>query len=414
MVTYQGILGVFFLVFFAWLISENRRSVNWKTVVTGLAIQLVLAVSLLKLAVFQEVFVLLNELVLSLESATMAGTSMVFGYLGGGELPFAEKFPGSSFILAFRALPLVIVVSALSSLLFYWRVLPLVINCFSKMLQKSMNLGGAVGVSTAANVFMGMVEAPLFVKPHLQTMTRSELFIVMSCGMATVAGTVMVLYASILESVIPNVMGHILTASIISAPAAIVMALLMVPEKSVNTDHHPVINSSAASAMDAITQGTESGLKLFLNITAMLIVLVALVSLVNQLLGFVPDVDGESLSLQRILGVIMSPVMWLLGVPWAETQTAGALMGTKTIINEFVAYLGLAGTPAEALSDRSRFILLYAMCGFANFGSLGIMLGGLTTMAPSRRGEIVALGGKSIVSGTLATCMTGAIAGLLM
>ena len=420
---YQGVLGLLFVVFFAWMISEDRRNVAWKIVGIGFAIQIVLAVLLLKIGIVRDGFLVLNEFVIWLESGTKAGTSLVFGYLGGGALPFDEQFPGASFILAFRALPLVIVVSALSAVLFYWRVLPFIINLISKMLQKSMNISGAVGVSTAANVFVGMVEAPLFIKPHLLTMTRSELFIVMTCGMATVAGTVMVLYALILEPVIPNVMGHILTASIISAPAAIIIALVMVPEKKVveglNTDidgatSQAVSKSTATSTMDAITQGTESGLKLFLNIVAMLIVLVALVSLVNQLLGFLPELGGEAISLQRMVGLLMSPVMWLLGVPWAEAQTAGALMGTKTILNEFVAYLELAKIPSDVLSERSRFILLYAMCGFANLGSLGIMIGGLTTMAPSRRNEIVAMGGKSIISGTLATCMTGAIAGLLM
>ncbi|MBL4868781.1 MAG: nucleoside:proton symporter [Pseudomonadales bacterium] len=420
---YQGVLGLLFVIAFAWVISEDRRIVPWKIVGIGFSIQIVLAILLLKIGIVRDGFLVLNEFVLWLESGTTAGTSLVFGYLGGGALPFDEKFPGASFILAFRALPLVIVVSALSAVLFYWGVLPFIINLISKMLQKSMNISGAVGVSTAANVFVGMVEAPLFIKPHLLTMTRSELFIVMTCGMATVAGTVMVLYALILEPVIPNVMGHILTASIISAPAAIIIALVMVPEKKVveglNTDidgatSQAVSKSTATSTMDAITQGTESGLKLFLNIVAMLIVLVALVSLVNQLLGFLPELGGEAISLQRMVGLLMSPVMWLLGVPWAEAQTAGALMGTKTILNEFVAYLELAKIPSDVLSERSRFILLYAMCGFANLGSLGIMIGGLTTMAPSRRNEIVAMGGKSIISGTLATCMTGAIAGLLM
>ncbi|MBV1883362.1 MAG: nucleoside:proton symporter [Pseudomonadales bacterium] len=424
---YQGVLGLLFVVFFAWLISENRRAVLWKTIAVGFLIQFILAVLLLKVEMVRDSFLLLNEFVLWLERGTAAGTAMVFGYLGGGDLPFKESFPGASFVLAFRALPLILVVSALTSVLFYWRVLPLIINVLSQLLQKSMKISGAVSVSTAANVFVGMVEAPLFIKPHLLTMTRSELFIVMSCGMATVAGTVMVLYASILAPYIPNVMGHILTASLISAPAAIIIALVMVPEGSPlthlesdsdsNSDRAPpnvMSESTATSTMDAITQGTESGLKLLLNVIAMLIVLVALVSLLNQLLGFLPELGGESLSLQRLLGVIMSPVMWLLGVPWAEAQIAGALMGTKTVLNEFVAYLELANLPAGTLSEKSRIILLYAMCGFANFGSLGIMIAGLTTMAPSRRTEIVELGGKAIVSGTLATCMTGAIAGLLM
>jgi CNT family concentrative nucleoside transporter len=313
-----------------------------------------------------------------------------------------------------RALPLVLVVSALSALLFYWRVLPCLVRLLSAVLEKTLGIGGAVGLSTAANIFIGMVEAPLVVRPYLAKLSRGELFIVMTCGMAGVAGTVMVLYASILGPAVPDAIGHILAASIISAPAAIVVAALMVPPQGGPTPARLDVPSPARSAMDAVTRGTVEGLQLLLNIVALLIVLVALVTLANLGLALLPAIDGAPLSLERALGFVMAPLTWLAGVPWAEAQAAGALMGVKTVLNEFVAYLQLAQLPPETLTPRSRVIMTYALCGFANFGSLGIMLGGLTAMVPERRDDIVSLGMRSIVSGTLATLVTAAVVGVVL
>jgi CNT family concentrative nucleoside transporter len=408
----QGILGVVVLLAFAWALSEDRRRFPWRIVTAGLALALALAAALLKVPAFKDVFAALNQLLGALERATQAGTSFVFGYLGGGPLPFAETAAGASFVLAFRALPLVLVVSALSSLLFYWRVLPLVVKGVSRVLQKTLGIGGALGVSAAADVFVGMVEAPLFVRPYLKNMTRSELFSVMSCGMATIAGTVMVLYASLLGPVIPDAMGHILSASLIGVVAGLVVAAVMVPPQPGATAGDIVPPQDARGAMDAVTQGTLAGVQLLANIIAMLIVLVALVSLANMALGLLPEWGGRPVTLQRLLGIIMAPVVWLAGIPWSEAEAAGGLMGTKTILNELIAYLDLAGLAPGTLSERSRVIMLYALCGFANLGSLGILIGGLGTMVPERRSEIVALGMKSIASGTLATLVTAAIVGL--
>jgi CNT family concentrative nucleoside transporter len=408
----QGILGVVVLLAFAWLLSEDRRRFPWRIVTAGLVLALALAAALLKLPAFKQVFVALNNLLGALERATQAGTSFVFGYLGGGPLPFAETAAGASFVLAFRALPLVLVVSALSSLLFYWRVLPLVVKGVSRVLQKTLGIGGALGVSAAADIFVGMVEAPLFVRPYLKNMTRSELFSVMTCGMATIAGTVMVLYASLLGPMIPDAMGHILSASLIGVVAGLVVAAVMVPPQSAATAGEITPPQEARGAMDAVTQGTLAGVQLLANIIAMLIVLVALVSLANMALGLLPEWAGRPVTLQRLLGIFMAPVVWLAGIPWSEAQAAGALMGTKTILNELIAYVDLAGLAPGTLSERSRVIMLYALCGFANLGSLGILIGGLGTMVPERRPEIVALGMKSIVSGTLATLVTAAIVGL--
>jgi CNT family concentrative nucleoside transporter len=410
----QSIAGLAVFTGTAWLISENRTKVSFKIIIAGILIQLVVGLILLKLPVFRNFFISLNRLVLSLEESTAAGTSMVFGYLGGGKLPFVEKFPGAAFILAFRALPLVLLISALSSLLFYWKILPVVVKAFSRVLQKTMGLGGAEGLGVSANIFIGMVESPLFIRPYLNSMTRSEIFTLMTSGMATIAGTVMVLYASILSKVVPNIMGHILTASIISVPSAIMISKIMVPETARLTSGELTSPEESLSAMDAITKGTMQGIQLLINIIAMLIVLVALVHLVNLILGLLPEFGDQPVTLQRLLGLVMAPVAWLMGVPWKEAPVAGALMGTKTILNEFIAYLDMSRLAQGALSHKTLIIMTYAMCGFANPGSLGIMIGGMGTMAPERRDEIVSLGFRSIIAGTLATCMTGAIVGILV
>ena len=410
----QSTLGFLALLTLAWVISENRRAVPWRIVISGVLLMIVLALLLLKVPLAKQFFLSLNDGLAALEKATQAGTSFVFGYLGGGLWPVAEMPQTSSFILAFRALPLLLVVSALSSLLFYWRVLPFIVRAMSAFLEKTMGVGGAVGLSTAANVFVGMVEAPLIIRPYLQHMSRSELFIVMSVGMAGIAGTMMVLYASILGPVVPEAMGHILSASLITAPSAIIVAALMVPPVGPPTAGTLDAVQESKSAMDAITRGTVDGLALLMNIVAMLVVLIALVTLANLALAALPHVNGAAITMQRVLGASMAPLVWLMGIPWAEATQAGALMGSKTILNEFIAYNEMAHLPAEALSERSRVIMTYALCGFANFGSVGIMIGGLATMAPSRRDDVVALGMRSIVSGTLATMCAGAVVGIFL
>lgn len=410
----QSLLGFIALLALAWGLSEVRGRVPWRTVIAGVGLQLALALVLLKLPAARELFLALNELMLALERATRAGTSFVFGYLGGGPLPFAESYAGASFVLAFRALPLVLVVSALSALLFHWRILPLIVRGFSLLLQRSMGIGGAVGVGAAVNVFVGMIEAPLFVRPYLKQLDRGELFMIMSCGMATIAGTVMVLYASILQPVIPAAMGHLLAASIVNAPSALAVAALMVPPAGAPTAGEMIAAEPADSSMDAITKGTLQGVQLLLNIVAMLLVLVALVSLANQVLAWLPAWGGAPVTLQRALGYALAPLVWLMGIPWQEAPAAGALMGTKTVLNELLAYTELARLPEGTLSERSRLIMIYAMCGFANLGSLGIMIGGLGTMVPERRAEVIGLGLKSIVSGTLATALTGTAIGLIL
>jgi concentrative nucleoside transporter, CNT family len=415
MLQLQSVFGVFVLLALAWAFGENRRAVSLRQAAIGLFVTLIAAIVLIKLPVVSRVFGAINDAVGAIASASRAGTSFVFGYLGGGALPYDLKAPGADFILAFQALPIVLVMSVLTTLLLYWRVLPPVVRGMAFVLERTLGIGGAVGLSTAANIFLGMVEAPLFIRPYLAKLTRSELFLVMTGGMAGIAGTVLVLYATLLAPLIQDAAAHFVIASVLGAPAAILVSLIMVPETSDRHTGGALMDPQmhASSTMDAIVKGTSAGLELLLNIIAMLIVLVALVYLANALLSLLPDAGGVPITLQRMLGYVMAPVCWLMGLPWAQAITAGALMGTKTVLNELIAYVDLSKLPADALDARSRLIMLYAMCGFANFGSLGIMVGGLGTMAPERRDEINSLGLKSIVSGTLTTCLMGAIVGVL-
>jgi CNT family concentrative nucleoside transporter len=411
----RPLFGIAAILALAWAISEDRHRVPWRVVVVGVALQFALALVFLKFPPARAAFLLLNGAVEALQHASEAGTGFVFGYLGGGKLPFAETTPGASFIFAFRALPLVLVISALATLLFYWGVLQRIVRGFAWVLRRSVGIGGPLGLGAAVHIFVGHIEAPLLIRPYLLRLERGELFALMSCGMAGIAGTVMVLYATMVGPVIPNALGNILAAAVISTPAALAVAALMVPFRpdpsagvALSMDDPPV------SAMDAIAKGTQDGIGFLLSIIAMLIVAIALVSLVNSALGLLPPLFGAPVTLQRLFALAFRPLMWLIGIPGPETGAAATLMATKTVLNEFVAYVDFARLPAAALSPRSRLIMTYAMCGFANFGSLGILIGGMGAMVPERRAEIVALGLRSILSGTLATCMSGAVVATLI
>ena len=410
----RGLLGLAVLLAVAWALSEDRRRIPWRTVAAGIALQWALAALLLGFAPARAAIFLLNDGATALQDATQAGTSFVFGYLGGPPLPFAEAHPGASFILAFQALPLVLTISALASLLFYWGVLQRITAAFAWLLRRAMGIGGALALGAAVHVFVGMIEAPLLVRPYLARMQRGELFALMTCGMAGVAGTVMVIYASFLAPLIPNALGNILIASVISTPAGLAVAALMVPFAATDaTGEELVVHDPPVSTLDALVKGTIDGVPILVAIVATLLVAVAFVALVNAALGTLPHWGGDAITLQRVFALPFRPVMWLIGLPWDEAGAAATLMGTKTVLNEFVAYLNFSKLPTDAFAPRSRLILTYALCGFANFGSLGIMIGGLGAMVPERRHEVVALGLRSILSGTLATCMSGAVAGLL-
>ena len=412
----QSLMGFIAMYAIAWAISEKRNVINWRTVFGAIILQVIMFVLLFKFPWFKDASAALNDALNGVAAATRVGTNFVFGYLGASgnpaDAPFQVKDGNSTFILMTMALPLIIVVSALSSLLFYWRILPFIVNVFSWVLKKTIGIGGAVGVSTAANIFLGTVEAPMFIKPYLIKLSRGELFITMAGGMAGIAGTVMVVYGVILGPVVPDAIGHILIVSFISAPAAIAFSALMVPHEGPVTDGDIATDRPSSSVMDAITQGTVDGVASYINVAAMLIVLTALIALTNMIIGIPFDKESAP-TLQGIFGWIMRPVVWLIGIPWSEAQTAGSLMGTKTVLNEFIAFLDLAKLSPDVLSVRSRVIMIYALCGFANFASIGIMIGGLGSICPERRADIIDLGYKSLIAGTLATLSCGALVGII-
>src|SRR5438094_1377823 len=354
----RGLLGIGVILLLAWGLSEDRARIPWRVVVAGVLLQFGLAFLFLTFPPAGAAFLLLNRAVDGLQSATEAGTGFVFGYLGGGQLPFAETRPGASFIFAFPALPLVLVSSALATLLVYWGVLQRIVQGFAWVLRRSVGIGGPLGLGAAVHIFVGHIEAPLLIRPYLMRLERGELFALMSCGMAGIAGTVMVLYAALIGSVIPNALGNILIAAVISTPAALAIAALMVPFRP-----DPAASATLAmqdppvSAMDAVAKGTRDGIVFLANIIAMLVVLVALVSLANSVLGLLPELFGEKVTLQRLFAWVFRPVMWLIGIPGDDVPTAAALMGTKTVLNEFIAYVDFAHLPEGALSERSRLIM---------------------------------------------------------
>lgn len=406
----QAAAGLPLLCLLAWVCGGCRRGVNARLLVAGLAGQMVAAALLLHLPPLRAGFAALGRAVETLAAATRQGTALVFGYLGGAPLPFVETIPGGSFILFFQGLPLVLVMGALSAVLYHWRVLPAVVELLARGLRRLFGLSGACTLSVAANVFVGMVEAPLLIRPWLAGLSRAELFTVMVAGLATISGNMLVVYATMIAPVVPGAAGQLLTASLVSAPAAILVALLMMPEGSTGGPVRPEEPSPRLhdSTMDALVRGTADGLSLLLGIMASLVVFVALVALVNAMLE-----PLTGLTLQRVIGWVFWPLALAMGVPAEEAGTVARSLGVKVVINEFVSYLELAGSGGAGLTERSRLILTYALCGFTNFGSVGIMVTGMTAMCPERRGEIVSLGLPSLVAASIACCMTGAVVGVL-
>jgi CNT family concentrative nucleoside transporter len=353
-----------------------------------------------------------GALVDALQAATRAGTNFVFGYVGDNTAwTFSETAPGPVFF--FQILPLIIVVAALSAILWHWHVLRWITKGFAFIFSRTMGIGGATSLAVSANVFMGMTEAPVLIKPYIPRMTRSEVFIVMTAGFATIAGSVLVIYVTFLQPVMANPLAQLLTASLMAAPAAVAVALTIIPEIKAVGERASEPDFEYHSTMDAFATGASDGMKIVLNIATMLIAALALLYIVNAILGLVPPVFGEPLSLQRILGWIFAPLMYLIGVPWEEAPKAGSMMGVKTVLTEFVAFIDLSNVPVEEMSDRTRRIVANAICGFANFGSVGILIGGLTIIAPEKREVFLSLAWKTLIAGTFATCLSGAIVGLL-
>jgi len=406
----QALLGLVVFPLLAWVLGTRRTAVQPRRLVIGVVVQLALAVVLLRLPGVDTVLLALNQVVVVLEQATAAGAQFMFGYLSGGDLPFEERTPGGAFIVAFRVLPLVLVVSALSALLNHVGVIPAIIRLLAKGVQKVFHTSGPLAFGAASSVFFGIIEGPVLIRPYLAALTSAELFALMVCGMSTVAGTVMVLYASIVEPVMPGALGLILVASLLSVPAALTMAHAMMPGDSTRT-HIPTPERTDAGPVDALMRGTTEGTRMVIDIAATIVVLFALVHLVNLGLALLPT--HTPVTIQALVGMVFVPLVWLAGVPWEDAWPAAELMGTKTVLNEFVAYTDLASGAGQALQPHTRRVLTTAMCGFANLGSLGILVGGLGAVLPERRGELASLAGRSVVAGTLATLLTGAVVALV-
>ena len=409
----QSALGIIAIIALAWALSEDRRAFSWRLAAGTLLLQAAIALLLLKVPVTRDALYGLNSVVTAVTTATNAGTSFVFGYMGSGPTPFAVTNPANLVNLAFAILPLVIVISALAAILWYWRISPLIVRAMALALKKSLGLGGAVGLSAASMVFLGNIEGQLVIRPYLPRLTRAELFILMTVGLSVIAGTVFVLYATILKPVLPGALGHLLVASMMSLPAGILVARTMVPGPAETELSEQDESVHYRSTMDAMARGTEDGLRLYLQIIAMLIVTTALVALANVILAALPSVAGAPLTVERILGWLFSPFVWLLGVPWREAGTAGGLMGIKLVLNELIAYLHMARLAPGTLDPRSSEIMVYAMCGFANFASIGILIAGMSALMPERRQDVVALAPRALLAGTLASSLSGAMIGLL-
>lgn len=410
----QGLIGIALILAMALALSENRRArPSWRWIAGALLMQLGIALIITRAPLVWDIVRLANHGVAAVEKATLAGSSYMFGYTGGAPIPFEMKAgEGPPLIIAFQILPLVIVFSALAALFWHWGVLAAIVRGLSWALQKTLGVSGVVGLSGGANIFLGVVESPLVIRAYFEKMSRAELFSVMVLAMSTISGAVLVLYAQTLSKVVPDAVGHMISASLISLPAAILIARLMTPGEG-KTD--AVIGSSLKyeSSIDAIIRGTMDGVQLFLAVIGVIIVMFALVALADQILSVLPQVGGEPVTLRRAFGWVLSPFMWTLGVPWDQAPAAGALMGTKAILNEYVAYLQLASMPADVFDPRARLIVVYALCGFANLASIGLLVSTISTLAPVRRAEVAALGVRSWIAGNFASAMTGAVIGLV-
>lgn len=411
---FQGLIGIALMVLLAWSLSEDRKArPSWRWIGTALLLQLALAILIVRVPFVWSVVTLANHAVSAIEKATLVGSSYMFGYVGGAPLPFALG-PGQAppVIIAFQILPLVIVFSALSALLWHWGVLAWIVRGLSWLLQRSLGVSGVVGLSGGANLFLGVVESPLVVRAYFDRMSRSELFAIMVLAMSTISGAVLVLYAQTLSRTVPDAVGHMISASLISLPAAVLLARLMVPgQEKTADDEKPALEYE--SSIDAIIRGTMDGIQLFLAVIGVIIVVFALVALVDQMLVALPIVDGGPVTVRRVFGWLFAPVMWTLGIPWDQAPQAGALMGTKAILNEYVAYLEMATLPAATFDPRSQLIVTYALCGFANLASIGLLVSTIGTLAPARRAEVAALGVKSWIAGNCASAMTGAVIGIV-
>jgi len=413
----QSLAGILLTIGLCWAISENRKAFPWKLAIGAILVQALLVLALFGLPALAAGLRAVGEGVEGLSNSTQAGVAFVFGFLAGGpNQPYALTNPASMFVFAFRVLPVILVVCALAALLWHWRILKWITQGFGVVFEKTMGLRGPPALATAATVFMGQVEGPIFIRSYLPHLSRSELFMLIAVGMACVSGSTMVAYATILKDVLPNAAAHVLTASIISAPAGILLARILVPrtpEAEQTPEHDPAADKVYESSVDALIKGTSDGLSIVLNVAATLIVFVALVAMVNAILGAMGDVAGAPISVERILGIIFAPLAWALGIRWEDASTAGSLLGVKLVLTEFTAFIRMGAMPAGAIDERTRVIMTYALCGFANIASVGINVAGYSVLVPERRQEIMGMVWKAMFAGFMATCLTASVVGAM-
>ncbi|NRA02205.1 MAG: NupC/NupG family nucleoside CNT transporter [Myxococcales bacterium] len=412
----MGVIGIAVLIAIAWLASTKRRAIRWRPVCVALALQLAIAALVLRTEVGARFFQAANQLAVAMIGAADHGIEFVFGswpseLLGPGGEPVQLPY-----VFAIRVLPIIIFLGSLFSILYHLGVVQRVVDWLARGLRAALQISGAESLATIANVFVGMSEAPLLIRPYVAGMTRSELFCVMVAGLATVAGSVLVAYVGLLGT---EFAGHLIAASFMSAPGAVAMAKIMVPEEGTPATLGGAtqqFEQETRNVIDAAAQGASQGLQLALNVGAMLIAFVALVYLLDGLLLWVGELVGlQGLSFERLLGIALAPVAFLLGVPWTDAPAVGSLLGIKTVLNEFLAYQQLSALVGQGqIGPRSAVIASYALCGFANFGSLAILIGALGGIAPSRRHDVARDGLRAILAGSLATFATGAIAGLIL
>ena len=410
----QSLIGIVTLIFIAIPFSESIQKIKVKFIVYALLIQTSLAFILLEIPFISSFFDVMSMAVESLRLSAIEGSSFVFGYLGGGDAPFEVSNNQNLPIFAFTFLPMLIFLSALSALLWHWKILPFLIKLLAKLFEKPLDAKGPIGLAASANIFLGQLEAPLLIKPYLNKMNQRDLLIIMTVGMSTIAGSVMVLYITWLDDKFTGVIGHFLTASILSVPAAIMFSNILIPSAQTELKTAKEDLKMYESSMDAISVGTKDGLNMFLSVIASLIVFLSLVALADFILAIFPNVYGEPISLQRIAAFIFAPIVWLMGIPFSEIIPAGNLLGTKTIFNELIAFNDLRDLDTNILSERSQLIMLYGICGFANISSVGILLGGLSAICPDIRGTLLKIAFRALFAATLASCLTGTVVSLFV
>jgi len=413
----QSLVGVAVILLVCWAVSENRGKFPWKLAIGAIGVQALLVLALFGLPALRSGLQGVSVVVDGLGSSTQAGVAFVFGFLAGTpNQPYTLTDPGSLFVFAFRVLPVILVVCALAALLWHWKILVWITQAFGVVFEKTMGLRGPPALATAATVFMGQVEGPIFIRSYLPSLSRSELFMLIAVGMACVSGSTMVAYATILAGVLPGAAAHVLTASIVSAPAGVLLARIIVPRDAAVEQaqtYDPLAAKRYDSSIDALIKGTTDGLQIMLNVGATLIVFVALTAMVNKILGGIGDQIGYVLSVEAGLGILFSPLAWAIGVPWHDAPAAGSLLGVKLVLTEFTAFIRMGAIPVDAMDPRTRVLMTYALCGFANIASVGINLAGFSVLVPERRNEIVGMVWKAMMAGFLATCLTASIVGLL-